>query len=68
MTTETSEKFTDFKDCVDPQEDSESGEWIAKTIIAQMEKANDVRKTVEEVCAGTVCDNASCSRISSRLT
>ena len=67
ITTETLEKVTAFKDCVDHQEGSESGEWTAKTIIAQMEKVIEVEKSVETVCAGTVCDNVSCDRTDSRL-
>ena len=46
--TKTSEKVTAFKDCVDPQTDFESGEWVAKTIIAQMEKVIEVEKSVEK--------------------
>jgi len=65
--TETSEKLTAFKDCVDPKEDSESGEWIANTIMAQMEKVTEAEKSVETVYAGTVCDNVSCNSAASRL-
>ena len=67
MMTETSEKDTAFKDCVDPQEDSESREHIAKTIIVQMEKIIKVEKYVEGVWVGTICDNVSCNRTTRRL-
>ena len=60
--TETSEKLTVFKDCVDPEEDSKIGEWIAKNVMAQMEKVIEAEKCVETVYAGTVCDNVSCNR------
>ena len=52
---------------MDPQTDFESGEWVAKTIIAQMEKLIEVEKYGETAHAGTVYDNVSCNRTSSRL-
>ena len=65
--TETLEKLTAFKDCVDPKEDSESGERTANTIMVQMEKVIEAEKSVETVHACAVCDNISCNRTASRL-
>ena len=62
--TETAEDKTAFVKCVNPNENTESGEWIAKTIMEEMEKVTTESspRNAEDIYVGTVCDNVSCNR------
>jgi hypothetical protein len=60
--TETADNLTAFKKCVDPSEKSEKGEFLANTLMEEVElveKESPPRK-VEDVYVGTVGDNNTC--------